>query len=218
MSVRRCAVAAFSCALLVATADSAAARTFDDNAPVANIVAVSAPQKAPVASVRSADPQQRRFWVHDKRFYRSNWYAGAHRKMVPFGCTAAPYYDPDPRCSKQHGFHHGLDVAMPCGTRLFAGIRGTVVAPGSAGSLGAAYGANAFRIRNSRLGKDFVVGHVRKVFVSPGDRVPRGTLLARASDAGAPDGCHLHFEVRPAGQAYTAAVAPKHYLHLRLAS
>ena len=140
----------------------------------------------------------KRFWVDDKHFYYSPWYAAKHRKMINFGCTAAPYYDPSPLCPRNEGFHHGLDVAMKCGTRLYAGLRGTVVRPNSPGSLGSAYGPYAFRLRNSRLHKDFVIGHVLQVYVEPGDHVAKGDLLARASDQGAPDGCHLHFEVRPA--------------------
>jgi murein DD-endopeptidase MepM/ murein hydrolase activator NlpD len=92
-----------------------------------------------------------------------------------------------------------------------------VVRPSSPGALGSAYGPYAFRLRNARLDLDFVIGHVLKVYVQPCDRVARGTLIARASDQGAPDGCHLHFEVRPAGAGYTSAVAPAAYLHLRRA-
>ncbi|MBA3233544.1 MAG: M23 family metallopeptidase [Propionibacteriales bacterium] len=158
----------------------------------------------------------RRFWVKDSREYFSDWYAGRHRKMVPFGCTAAPYYDPDPRCARQHGFHHGLDIAMPCGTRLYAAFRTRVVRPGAPGALGSAYGAHAFRLRGLRFAKDFVIGHVRTVYVRPGQIVRRGQLIARASDAGAPDGCHLHFEVRPSGASYSHAIRPGSYLRLRV--
>jgi murein DD-endopeptidase MepM/ murein hydrolase activator NlpD len=105
---------------------------------------------------------------------------------------------------------------MACGTKLFAGLRGRVVRPHSSGALGSAYGAHAFRLRNQRLDKDFVIGHVRRVFVEPGDRVRRGELIALASDAAAPDGCHLHFEVRPKKAGYSSAVNPKPYIRLRL--
>ena len=164
-------------------------------------------------SAAGADTQ--RFWVKDTHRYSSPWYAGARRKMINFGCTRAPYYRPDPRCSGDRGFHHGLDIAMPCGTRLFAGVRGRVVEPRSSGALGAAYGANAFRVRNHHHGVDIVIGHVRRVYVEPGDRVRRGQLLARASDAGAPDGCHLHFEVRPRRAGHQDAVRPHALLRLR---
>ncbi len=156
----------------------------------------------------------RRFWVKDKRRYRSPWYAGAHRRMINFGCTPAPYYAPDPRCTRRRGFHHGVDIAMPCGTRLFSALRGRVVDPNSAGALGSAYGRNAFRIRSVRFNRDIVIGHTRRVFVRPGERVRRGQLIARASDMGAPDGCHLHFEVRPRRGSVSQAVNPRPRLRL----
>lgn len=217
VTLRRRLAAVTTLSLLIATAGSAGARTCNQypTPPAPSPTAhVSVPRiSAPPPSKTS--PTVRRFWVQDRHFYRSNWYAGAHRKMIGFGCTPAPYYDPDPRCRDSHGFHHGLDVAMPCGTRLFAGLRGTVVRPDAAGSLGPAYGPYAFRLRNSRLGIDVVIGHVLRVYVSPGQHVAKGTLIARASDQGAPDGCHLHFETRPAGSGYDAAIAPTAYLHLR---
>ena len=45
-----------------------------------------------------------------------------------------------------------------------------------------------------------MIGHTRKRFVEPGDTVRRGQLIALASDNGAPDGCHLHFEKRATGR------------------
>jgi murein DD-endopeptidase MepM/ murein hydrolase activator NlpD len=163
----------------------------------------------------SAQQGRRRFWVRDRRHYRSPWYAGAHRRMINFGCTRAPYYSPDPRCPRRRGFHHGLDIAMPCGTRLFSALRGRVVHPRSAGALGSAYGRNAFRIRNHRFRVDLVFGHTRRVYVRPGQRVRRGQLVARSSNMGAPDGCHLHFEVRPPRGSYQQAVNPRERLRLR---
>jgi murein DD-endopeptidase MepM/ murein hydrolase activator NlpD len=163
----------------------------------------------------SESPKVRRFWVKDKHFYYSKWYAGRHRKMINFGCTKAPWYPPSPQCPGDQGFHHGVDIAMKCGTRLFAGLRGTVVRPNSPGALGSAYGPYAFRLRNHRLHLDFVIGHVRRVYVHPGDHVVKGMLMARASDQGAPDGCHLHFEVRPQGASFDDAINPLRYLDLR---
>jgi len=151
------------------------------------------------------------FYTQDKTYYTSPWFAGAHRIMVPFGCTTAPYYSPDPRCADDRGFHHGLDIAMKCGTRLFAAKWGRVV---SNDGLGPAYGDNPLMLRNSKLGYDLVIGHTRKVFVAEGDRVKPGTLIARASDNGAPDGCHLHFEKRAVGGGLDTAVWPRPLLDL----
>ena len=38
------------------------------------------------------------FYTDDKTWYSSPWFGGKHRIMIPFGCTEAPYYSPDPRC------------------------------------------------------------------------------------------------------------------------
>ena len=181
-------------------------------APLLALALLPGPAAAPAPGQAVDEP--RRFWVKDKRWYSSPWYAGERRKMISFGCTRAPYYDPDPRCAGDRGFHHGIDIAMPCGTRLFAGLRGRVVEPSSRGALGSSYGEKAFRIRNHRHDVDVVVAHVRRVYVEPGDVVRRGQLVARASDAGAPDGCHLHFEARPKGAGYREAVRPHPYLRL----
>ncbi len=40
--------------------------------------------------------------------------------------------------------------------------------------------------------------------------------VALTSDEGAPDGCHLHFEVRPKGGSYDQAVNPHSVVDLRL--
>jgi murein DD-endopeptidase MepM/ murein hydrolase activator NlpD len=159
------------------------------------------------------DPDPRwRFYSSDHRLHTSPWFAGRHRVMIGYGCTRAPYYAHDPRCPGHEGFHHGIDVAMPCGTPLYAGVAGRVVDPASPGSPGPAYGPYAFRIRSH--GVDVLVGHVRRVYVAPGDAVRRGWLIARANDQGAPDGCHLHLEVRRAGGGLADSVDPAPYLRL----
>lgn len=151
------------------------------------------------------------FYSKDTTRYTSPWFAGAHRIMIPFGCTRAPYYSPDPRCADRRGFHHGIDIAMRCGTGLFSPYRGRVV---SNDSLGPAYGANPLLLRNLRIGYDVVIAHTRRVFVHEGDRVRKGMLIARASDDGAPDGCHLHFERRAVGGGLATASRPRALLAL----
>jgi hypothetical protein len=166
-----------------------------------------------VASVPSANASApHRFWTHDHHRYTSPWFAGAHRIMIPYGCTKAPYYSPDPRCPHREGFHHGIDIAMRCGTKVFAATRGVVLNPTAPGTPGPAYGAKAFRVRHA--GHDFLFGHVQRVYVRPGQHVRPGELIARSGKLGAPDGCHLHFEVRHAGGGLDATVVPRRYLRL----
>jgi murein DD-endopeptidase MepM/ murein hydrolase activator NlpD len=133
--------------------------------------------------------------------------------MIGYGCTSAPYYDHDARCPGSEGFHHGIDVAMPCGTALFSAVDGVILDPRSSGAPGAAYGERPFRIRAGAY--DVLVGHARQVFVEPGDRVRKGQRIALSSDSGAPDGCHLHFEVRRQGGGLSDAVDPAGLLQLR---
>lgn len=163
-----------------------------------------------LTSAVHADPRWV-FYTKDKHRYTSPWFKGAHRIMVPFGCTTAPYYSADARCQDGQGFHHGLDIAMPCGTPLYAAHRFRVV---SNDSLGPAYGDNPVLIRNRKLGWDVVIGHTQKVYVEVGDVVRKGTMFARANDQGAPDGCHLHFEQRAVGGGLEVAVRPRKLVDL----
>ena len=149
------------------------------------------------------------FYTDDTTYYTSPWFGGQHRIMIPFGCTQAPYYSPDPRCPDHEGFHHGIDIAMPCGTKLFAARPAVVADPGS---LGPAYGTTPLLLHTDKW--DLVIGHVRKRYVAPGDTVHRGELIALASDNGAPDGCHLHFEKRAPGGGLDTATYPRGLLHL----
>jgi murein DD-endopeptidase MepM/ murein hydrolase activator NlpD len=153
---------------------------------------------------RPPSPPKNVVFTDDHHYYRSPWYAGAWQEMVPFGCTDAPYYPRDRSCPRSKpGRHHGIDTFMPCGTKVRSAVRGVVV---RSANLGSAYGRLGFVIRSGRF--DYVLGHVRRLYVRPGQRVRPGQLVARSGKLGAPDGCHLHFEKRPAGAGYLSAVDP----------
>jgi murein DD-endopeptidase MepM/ murein hydrolase activator NlpD len=161
----------------------------------------------------SDEPDPRwRFYSADKHLHSSPWFAGQHRVMIGYGCNASPWYDHDPRCPGRQGFHHGIDVAMPCGTPLYSAVRGVVLDPSAPGSPGAAYGVHPFRIHTGSV--DVLIGHTRQVFVRPGERVRPGQRIALSSDSGAPDGCHLHFEVRRHGGGLSEAMDPAALLRL----
>lgn len=170
------------------------------------------PVRKPVCKVgpRRTPDGTRRFWTKDKRCFRSPWFARAHRVMIYFGCTRAPYYTHDPKCPGRQGVHHGIDVDMPVGTAVYSHVRGRIVK----GTLGSAYGSRAFIVRTRK--HDFVIGHVRRALVRDGARVRKGQRIARSGRRGAPDGAHLHLEVRPRGGSYTQAVPPKRFVDLRV--
>ena len=136
--------------------------------------------------------------------------------MIGYGCTPAPFYVPDVRCGGGNGFHHGIDVALPCRTVLRAGVAGRVIDPARPGRPGPAYGSTAFRLRVSESGSryDVLIGHAHRVLVRPGDRVRPGQPIALAGARGSPDGCHLHFEQRRLDGGVTSARNPARLLAL----
>ncbi|UDY22799.1 M23 family metallopeptidase [Nocardioides sp. Kera G14] len=178
---------------------------------VALILALVAP-----AGAQAKDPRWH-FYTSDHHRYRSPWFAGAHRIMIGFGCNRSPWYAHDSRCPGSQGYHHGIDIAMDCGTPLYAGLSGRVLSPSAPGRPGSAYGVHPFRLRVKAYGRsvDILIGHARTVFVKSGERVKAGQRIALASDSGAPDGCHLHFEVRPVDGGYHSAIRPRKWLQLR---
>jgi murein DD-endopeptidase MepM/ murein hydrolase activator NlpD len=172
----------------------------------------AAPSPTPAPSATESRDARWRFYTADHAWHTSPWFEGSHRVMIGYGCNASPWYDHDPRCPGRQGFHHGIDVAMPCGTPLFSAVAGVVLDPSAPGAPGSAYGMHPFRIRSG--GHDMLIGHAIHVFVRPGQRVHPGQRIALAGDSGAPDGCHLHFEVRRAGGGLSAAVDPTPWLRL----
>jgi murein DD-endopeptidase MepM/ murein hydrolase activator NlpD len=157
-----------------------------------------------VGPKRPPSPPKSVTFTKDHHYYSSPWYDGAWQEMIGFGCTKAPYYTRDLSCPRSKpGKHHGIDTFMPCGNKVRSAVKGHVVRNPAVGS---AYGTLGLVIRHSRY--DFVIGHARRLKVGPGEHVEPGQLIARSGKNGAPDGCHLHFEKRPAGQGYTSAINP----------
>lgn len=176
----------------------------------------STPRPSEPARTGPDDPRWQ-FFVDDRTRYRSAWFDGAQRIMIGYGCTRAPFYRSDRRCGNGNGFHHGIDVALPCRTTLRAGVAGRVITPDRPGRPGPAYGSTAFRLRVEFEGRryDVLIGHATRVDVQPGDRVRAGERIATAGARGAPDGCHLHFEQRQVDGGVEDAVDPRRLLGLR---
>jgi murein DD-endopeptidase MepM/ murein hydrolase activator NlpD len=161
-----------------------------------------------VETGKQPSPDPDTVYTKDHRYYASPWYDGAWQEMIPFGCTRAPYYSRDASCPRTRpGKHHGIDMYMPCGTRIRSAVKGRVVGEPN---LGPAYGRLGLKIRSGQY--DYVIGHARRLLVDPGERVRKGQVIAHSGKLAAPDGCHLHFEKRPAGAGYTAAVDPERSL------
>ncbi len=90
--------------------------------------------------------------------------------------------------------HKGLDIAAPSGTDIYASDAGTVI---DAGWNDGGYG-NFVQIDHGN-GYVTIYGHASEVYVSAGDVVEQGQLIAAVGTTGDSTGNHCHFEVRYAG-------------------
>ncbi|WP_433612623.1 M23 family metallopeptidase [Prescottella agglutinans] len=87
------------------------------------------------------------------------------------------------------GGHMGIDIAAPTGAPILAAADGTVINAGPASGFGL-----WVRIRHND-GTVTTYGHNDVNFVSVGQRVSAGQLIANVGSRGNSTGPHLHFEV-----------------------
>ena len=89
--------------------------------------------------------------------------------------------------------HNGVDIANALGTPIYAVAGGTVIDSGPAQGYG-----NWIRIRHED-GAITVYGHMQSLYVSVGDVVQPGQIIAGMGSEGFSTGSHLHFEIWPDG-------------------
>lgn len=99
--------------------------------------------------------------------------------------------------------HTGLDIACSKGTDILATASGTVTFASYKGSYG-----NLVKIDHGN-GIETWYGHCSKIYVSVGDQVPAGGVIAAVGSTGNSTGPHLHFEIRTNGN----TVNPQNYLY-----
>jgi murein DD-endopeptidase MepM/ murein hydrolase activator NlpD len=86
----------------------------------------------------------------------------------------------------------GIDISMVVGTPLRAAMSGQVVFVG--GSACCSYGYHV--IIDHGEGYETLYAHLSEVYVSTGQWVSGGEIIARSGNTGYSTGPHLHFEVR----------------------
>jgi murein DD-endopeptidase MepM/ murein hydrolase activator NlpD/phosphatidylglycerophosphatase A len=86
--------------------------------------------------------------------------------------------------------HEGNDLRAALGTDVYAVLDGVVVSSQAFGGYG-----YAVILSHPNHGLSTLYGHVRERFVSAGDTVSAGQLIAKSGDEGSPGQPHLHFEV-----------------------
>ena len=101
------------------------------------------------------------------------------------------------------GAHTGLDIAASSGTPIKAAAGGTVTFSGRKGSYG-----NMIVITHSN-GVQTYYCHCSTLYVTAGETVAQGQVIAAVGTTGNSTGPHLHLEIRVNGVAYN----PQNYLY-----
>ena len=99
--------------------------------------------------------------------------------------------------------HTGLDIAASTGTKIKAAAGGTVTFSGYKGSYG------YMVVINHGNGVETYYGHCSKLYVTAGQQVNQGDVIAAVGNTGNSTGPHLHLEIRVNGVAYN----PQNYLY-----
>ncbi len=98
---------------------------------------------------------------------------------------------------RSQGLHgtNGVDLAASMGTPIRASAAGTVIVSKTGGWHG---GYGNYVIISHSNGTQTLYAHTQKNFVSVGDYVEQGQLIARVGSTGNSTGPHVHFEIRGA--------------------
>lgn len=104
----------------------------------------------------------------------------------PFGWRIDPI-------NHTRAWHTGLDIQAQSGSKVTAGMAGTVTYAGEDAVLG------KMVIIDHGNGVESVYGHNRELLVKAGDTINSGTQIATVGSSGRTNGSHLHFEIRQNG-------------------
>ncbi|PAB58773.1 murein hydrolase activator EnvC family protein [Anaeromicrobium sediminis] len=116
------------------------------------------------------------------------WPAPGYTRITsPFGYRIHPVL-------KKKKLHTGIDVGIPYGKNLVAAADGKVIHANWLGGYGKAV------MIDHGGGIVTLYGHTSKLLVKNGQRVKKGTPIAKCGSTGMSTGPHLHFEVRKNGK------------------
>jgi murein DD-endopeptidase MepM/ murein hydrolase activator NlpD len=139
--------------------------------------------------------------------------AGGGGSMTPEQIAALPKFThpcPSASISSHFGwrdfdssFHMGLDLAAPTGTPIYAAVGGTVIISGYSSSAG------NWVVISHGSGLVTKYMHASALYVTAGQSVGAGEMIAAVGNTGNSFGAHLHFQVEING----AAVNPIVFLY-----
>lgn len=96
-------------------------------------------------------------------------------------------------------FHDGIDIALPAGIRVHAGMNGTVTETGED-----SYYGKYIKLSDSR-GYEIFYAHLSEVLVSDGQEVTQGDDIAKTGESGVCNTPHIHFSISHNGEYYNPA-------------
>ena len=134
----------------------------------------------------------------------ADWWHGNYPLLLDYGCTTFELEPVDSRFNCPPGWraHEAIDMGMPVGTPIFAGLPGTVTEVGGGESHD--YGPNYVKVWLDE-GHDVNLGHLSKALVHVGQRLAYGAPIGFSGDLGVTNAPNLDFSVRPhGGSAYTS--------------
>jgi len=118
------------------------------------------------------------------------------RFPLPKGVITSGYGSRISPFSHEQHFHHGVDIAAPIGTEVYAAASGIVTEGGQDAALG-----NYIVI--SHTGNfSTIYGHLSESYVIAGHKVQSGAIIGTVGSTGLSTGPHLHFEIRNSGKSW----------------
>lgn len=137
----------------------------------------------------------------EKRERESHTVQGVYLQVTPVSGIITSRFGN--RESIRSSGHTGLDIAAPYGTSIKAAASGTVRFAGYSGGYG-----YVVKLTHDN-GVETYYGHCSKLYVSAGQKIKAGDVIAAVGSTGNSTGNHLHFEVRVNG----SEVNPQNYLY-----
>ena len=105
--------------------------------------------------------------------------------------------------------HKGLDISAPKGTAIKAAAAGTVTFAGFGSNTNGYSGYGNIVVIKSTSSVTILYGHCSALYVSTGQKVTQGQVIAAVGSTGISTGNHLHFEIRKNG----SQINPQKYLY-----
>lgn len=149
--------------------------------------------------VRTSTGRREFSYLAGERFHpveRSFFLNVLFRFPLSSGILTSGYGSREHPFTHQEHFHHGVDIAAPAGTEVFAAATGEVVARGVDPTLG------NYVVLSHEGNFTTIYGHLNKTFVFSGHKVRSGAIIGTVGSTGLSTGPHLHFEIRNSGESW----------------